>query len=143
VAVHPLAGLQPSVVQTFPSLQLGGEPPTQLPALHVSLVVHALLSLQGSVLFVVVQPVAGLQPSVVQTLPSLQVTGAPTQLPLPLHWSLVVHRLLSLQVVPDGAFVPAVQSPLWQVSFPLHTRPSGHDDPFWRRVKPHPIVGLH
>src|SRR5437870_1936058 len=46
---QPVAGLQESVVHTLPSLQLGGGPPTQTPAAHVSAVVQALPSLQGRV----------------------------------------------------------------------------------------------
>jgi len=45
---HPVAGMQESVVQTLPSLQLGAGPPTQDPAVQVSAVVHAFPSLQGS-----------------------------------------------------------------------------------------------
>jgi hypothetical protein len=74
---HPLAGTQLSVVQTLPSSQLGAAPPTHAPPAHVSLVVHALPSLQGSVLFVNTHPPVGLQVSVVQTLPSLQASGVP------------------------------------------------------------------
>jgi hypothetical protein len=77
--VQPLAGLQPSVVQTLPSLQSGGAPPTQLPPEQASLVVHALPSSHESLLFTCVQPVAGLQPSSVQALPSLQLIGVPAQ----------------------------------------------------------------
>jgi hypothetical protein len=57
---------------------------------------------------VVVQPDAGLQPSVVHTLPSLQVSG-----------------------------VPAVHTPLWQVSAPLQALPSGHAVPFARSALLH------
>ena len=89
--VQPLAGLQESVVQTLLSLQSGGGPPAQLPPAQWSPVVHALPSSQGSLLFTCVQPVAGLQESVVHPLLSLQLGGGPpTQVPLE-HWSLVVH----------------------------------------------------
>src|SRR5438876_4045309 len=95
VWTHPVAGLQLSSVQGLPSLQLGAGPPTQLPPLQVSLVVQALPSLHGSVLLVCVHPVAGLQPSVVQTLPSSQLGGGPpTQLP-PLQVSAVVQAFPS------------------------------------------------
>ena len=94
---QPVAGLQESSVQTFPSSQFGAAPGTQLPPEHVSFVVQALASLQGFVLFVNTQPLAGLHVSVVQTLPSLQLSAAPgTQLP-PEHASLVVQALPSLQ----------------------------------------------
>jgi hypothetical protein len=79
VCVQPEPGLQPSVVQTSLSLQLGGAPPTQLPPLQVSGVVQALPSLHGLLLFVKTQPEFGLQLSVVQTLLSLQTTGSLTQ----------------------------------------------------------------
>src|SRR6266849_3536473 len=82
ICVHPLAGLQASFVQTFPSSQLGAGPPTQVPPLQVSLVVQAFPSLQGLVLLVCTQPVAGLQLSSVQTLPSSQLgAGPPTHAP--------------------------------------------------------------
>ena len=42
-----------------PSLQLGAAPPTQLPPLHVSFVVHAFLSSHATVLFACAQPVSG------------------------------------------------------------------------------------
>jgi hypothetical protein len=82
VWVHPECGSQLSVVQTSLSSQLGAGPPTQLPPEQVSLVVQALPSSHGAVLFACVQPVAGLQESVVHTLPSLQSGGGPpAQLP--------------------------------------------------------------
>src|SRR5437870_12321827 len=81
----------------FPSSQLGAGPPRHLPPLHLSLVVQAFPSLHGAVLFVWKQPVAGLQVSSVQTLPSSQlVAGPPTQPPL-LQVSLVVQAFASLQ----------------------------------------------
>jgi hypothetical protein len=47
---QPLAGLHESSVQTLPSSQLGGAPPTHAPLEQVSFVVQALPSLHGSVL---------------------------------------------------------------------------------------------
>jgi len=97
VWTQPVAGLQVSSVHTFPSSQLGDAPPTHLPPLHLSLVVQASPSLHGAVLFVWKQPVAGLQVSSVQTLPSSQLSaGPPTQPPL-LQVSLVVQAFPSLQ----------------------------------------------
>jgi hypothetical protein len=94
---HPVAGLQESSVHTSPSLQLGAGPPTQLPPEHLSAVVHALPSSQDSVLFECVQPLAGLQASVVQTLLSSQLGGGPpVQLPAE-QWSPVVQELWSSQ----------------------------------------------
>src|SRR5882672_1195272 len=66
---QPLAGLQLSKVQPFESLQTTVPPPTQLPPLHTSAVVHALPSLQLAPFRGVgsnAQPVAGLQVSAVQ-----------------------------------------------------------------------------
>jgi hypothetical protein len=87
-----------------PGLQVCPAPqvdvPTQAPPEHTSLV-HAMPSLHGKVLFVKTHPVAGLQESVVQTLPSLHTSG-----------------------------VPPVQVPFWQVSAPLQRFPSLHDVPF-------------
>jgi hypothetical protein len=75
--VQPLAGLQESSVQALPSLQASGAPEAQLPAEHVSPLVQASPSLQGAVLGAATQPLAGLQESSVQALPSLQASGAP------------------------------------------------------------------
>jgi hypothetical protein len=75
--VQPVPGLHASSVHGFPSPQPSAGPPTQLPPLQVSFVVQALPSLQGSVFAACVQPVAGLQPSVVHTLPSLHVSAVP------------------------------------------------------------------
>src|SRR5947199_4267911 len=74
---QPVVGSQLSSVQRLLSLQLSAGPPAQLPSLQVSLVVQALPSVQGAVLFVCTQPVDGLQVSSVQTLPSSQLGGAP------------------------------------------------------------------
>jgi hypothetical protein len=76
VWVQPVAPVQPSVVQTLLSLQSGPAPPTQMPPAHASSVVQALPSSHGSLLFTCVQPVAGLQPSSVHPLLSLQFTGS-------------------------------------------------------------------
>ena len=82
VLTQPVAGLHESFVQALLSLQLSAGPPTQVPPLHVSPVVQAFPSLQGSVLFALTQPVAGLHESFVHALPSLQLgAGPPTQMP--------------------------------------------------------------
>jgi hypothetical protein len=108
VCVQPLAGAQPSVVHGLPSLQLGAEPPTQLPPLQVSPVVQAFPSSQGAVLGVCTHPLAGLQLSFVHTLPSLQLgAGPPPQLP-PLQVSLVVQAFPSLQGALFGTWVQPV-----------------------------------
>jgi hypothetical protein len=96
VYAHPLATLHVSVVQMLPSLQTKGGPPWQDPAEQASLVVHALPSLQATVLFTLEHPVAGTQESLVHRLPSLQFGAAPpTQIP-PAHVSFVVHAFESL-----------------------------------------------
>ena len=77
VCVHPVAGLQASSVHTLPSLQLGAAPPTQTLPLQASAVVHAFPSSQSAVLSVCVQPLAGLQASFVQGLPSSQLGAGP------------------------------------------------------------------
>jgi hypothetical protein len=68
-------------------------------------VVHALPSLQEAALLMNTQPVAGLQESSVQGLPSLQVRTEPAQLPL-LQMSPVVQELPSLQ---DAALLTCLQ----------------------------------
>ena len=76
---QPLAGLQVSVVQVLPSSQLMVLP-THWPAAQASAVVQAFASSQGVpfVTAVWVQPVAGSQVSVLQALPSSQLTALPT-----------------------------------------------------------------
>src|SRR5438034_211285 len=162
MCVQPLAGLQLSVVQTLWSSQLGGGPPTHVPPLHVSLVVQALPSLHGAVLFVWTQPVAGLQLSVVHTFPSSQLgAGPPTHVP-PLHVSFVVqaspslHRkgvvewtqpvaglhLAVVQPVPSsrlGGVPRAHVSPL-HVSFVVQASPSLHGAVLF--VWTQPVAGL-
>ena len=87
-------------MQLFESLHTLTGPPTHAPFAHWSPVVHALPSVQFSVLFVCVQvPVVGSQPSLVQTRLSLQFTGAvPSHTPLK-QTSVLVHALLSLHAV--------------------------------------------
>src|SRR5439155_21565879 len=76
---------------------VGAGPPTQLPPLQVSFVVHALPSSHGAMLLVCAQPVDGLQVSSVQRLPSSQLGPAPPTHRPPLQASLVVQALPSLQ----------------------------------------------
>jgi hypothetical protein len=116
VAVQPKTGLHPSVVHTFPSLQLSGVPAVQAPLWQLSAPLHTLPSRQG-VPFrtaVFVQPVAGLQASVVHTFESLQLGG-----------------------------VPAAHPPFWQVSAPLHALPSLQAVPFETFACWQPKVALH
>jgi hypothetical protein len=124
VLTQPELGLQLSVVHTLPSSgQLSAAPLMQAPPLQVSLVVQALLSLQGRLLFVLTQPELGSHVSVVQTLPSSgQLSGGPPrQAPAPLQVSLVVQALLSLQGVPVGwKLSPGQMVP------PLHVSATSH-----------------
>jgi len=111
---QPATGSQLSVVHTLPSLQLSAVPAVHTAAWQVSLPLHTLLSPQG-VPFgagVVVQPVTGSQPSVVHTLPSSQ-----------------------------SSAVPAVHTPVWQVSPPLQTVPSAHEEPFGTGAFWQPAIG--
>ncbi|PKN59548.1 MAG: hypothetical protein CVU56_00545, partial [Deltaproteobacteria bacterium HGW-Deltaproteobacteria-14] len=79
---QPRAGSQLSSVQTLPSSQSGGAPPTQTPAAQMSSSVQGSPSSQGAVLTAVAQPLAGSQLSSVQGLPSSQCRAAPpTQTP--------------------------------------------------------------
>jgi hypothetical protein len=110
VAAHPVTALQLSLVHTLPSLQTSGVPAAHTPAWQVSAPLQTVESGHAVpfVTLVVVQPDAGLQPSVVHTLPSLQTSG-----------------------------VPAVQVPFWQVSAPLHALVSAHAEPFGRTALVH------
>jgi hypothetical protein len=102
VVVQPKAGLQLSVVHTFPSSQTSAAPAVHTPAWQVSGPLQTFPSEHGTPFSTVVatQPLAGLQLSVVQGLPSLQTSG-----------------------------VPALHVPPWQVSAPLHGLPSLHAVP--------------
>ena len=112
---QPVAGSQLSVVQALPSSQTRAAPRVQVPLWQVSAPLQRLPSLHDVPLATgaVWQPVAGLQVSVVQGLPSLQVSG-----------------------------VPAVQVPPWQVSAPLQRLPSVHEVPFVTAVFWQPVAGL-
>ena len=79
---HPSTVSQESAVQLLPSSQFVGGPPWHEPPPHVSFDVQGLSSSHGAVLFVFTHPDAGLQLSVVQTVPSLQSgAGPPAQAP--------------------------------------------------------------
>jgi hypothetical protein len=90
-----VAASQLSSVQGLASLQFTGVPARHVEKAQASPVVQAFPSSQAIVLFTVTQPVAGLQLSVVQRLPSSQLSGVPTQAP-PEHVSPVVQALPSL-----------------------------------------------
>jgi hypothetical protein len=97
----PVAGLQLSAVQALPSLHTTAVPP-HVPFVHWSPVVQRLASLQAVPFATGVlrhPPVAGLQLSAVQALPSLHTTAVPPHVPF-VHWSPVVQRLASSHGVP-------------------------------------------
>jgi hypothetical protein len=97
VNAHPVARLHVSSVQGLPSLQTSPAPGWQLPPPHVSPVVQGLPSSQAFVLSAKTHPVAGLQESSVQRLPSSQKVAVPGwQLP-PEHVSPAVQAFPSLQ----------------------------------------------
>jgi len=102
VCVQPSVASQASVVQALASSQLGGAPVVQVPLWHVSVPLQGFVSPHGVPFGSVVcpQPVTASQVSVVHAFPSLQLSG-----------------------------VPAVHTPAWHVSAPLHTVASAHDVP--------------
>ena len=119
---QPSPGSHVSVVHTLPSLHTGAAPPTHAPLEQASFVVQALPSLQAATLSTFSQPVAGLQKSSVQTLPSLQLGGGPPTHEPKAQVSLVVHALPSLHVT---VLLANTQTPLWQESV-VHTLLSLH-----------------
>jgi hypothetical protein len=105
---HPVAGRQVSVVHTFPSLQTRAGPAVQVPPAQVSLVVHALPSVQLPLCGAKTHPEAGLQESAVQGLLSVQTTGvAPAHVPAE-HASCWVQALPSLHAPGTGVKVQPV-----------------------------------
>lgn len=143
---QPPALLQESVVQRLPSSQSLLGPGTQLPPVQASPTVHALPSVQATVLLLEVQPLRGSHVSTVQGLPSLQVTAVPGWQEPVAHTSPVVHALPSehaselkpftqppaglQESVVQGLLssqlmaVPATQVPAVQVSPLVQTLPS-------------------
>jgi hypothetical protein len=163
---QPVVVLHESSVHGFPSLQVGGGPGTQAPPAQRSVVVQALPSSHGAVLFVRTQPVDALHVSVVHGFGSLQSSGGPpTQSPA-LHRSFVVHASLSehgsvlfvrtqplagsqLSVVQgfvsaQSSGGPPVHVPPWQESSEvqafasLQVAPSGRSG-----FEQSPVAGLH
>jgi hypothetical protein len=80
---QPVPDLQESVVQRFPSSQLRGVPAVQTADWQVSVPLHTSPSLHDVPLGTgaYTHPVAGLQLSAVQTLPSSHLRGLPVQSP--------------------------------------------------------------
>jgi hypothetical protein len=97
VCVHPSNGSQPSFVQTSPSSQSGGGPPTQAVPAQVSFVVHSLPSSHGALLAALMHPPRASQLSSVQRLPSSQLRGGPPVHVPALQWSVVVQASPSSQ----------------------------------------------
>jgi hypothetical protein len=165
---QPTASSQLSVVQTLLSLQIVGSREWHVPPLQLSPVVQGFPSSHGLVLFVKAQtPVAGLQLSVVQALPSVQTIAVPGLHRPPLHVSPMVqaspslHGLvlwlktqlpvtgLQLSVVQgslssQGDCVPGLHAPPPQVSPTVQALPSSHDAVLFVNVQPdagsHPSV---
>jgi hypothetical protein len=154
------------------SSQLIGVPP-HTPSEHTSLDVQAFPSLHITLLLVFVQPWAGRQASVVQTLPSSQLgAGPPTQAP-PEQASAVVqafpslHGLLlsgcrqpsetsqvsSVQPLLSSQFgaPPPTHVPPEQASFIVQALPSLQElvllvntqTPPWQESVVHPLLSLH
>ena len=74
---QPVAGLQESLVHGLPSSQLAATPGTQVPPAQASPMVHALPSVQASVVWACTQPAAGSHVSAVHGLPSSQFAPEP------------------------------------------------------------------
>jgi hypothetical protein len=96
VEMQPLWGRQASCVQASPSSQTSTASERQTPPRHPSPMVQALPSSHAPVWGTLLQPLAGLQESVVQASPSLQAMGVPVQLPA-MHTSVTVQELPSWQ----------------------------------------------
>ena len=168
VVVQPKIASQPSAVQTLLSLQLRAVPAVQVPFWHVSVPLQTLASAHvvpfstGAL----AHPKVGSQLSVVQRLPSSQLSAVPAAQRPAWQVSLPLQMVPSAQEVPlgRGAFehprtgpqvsmvhtlpssheraVPGVQTPLWHVSVPLQTSASTHGVPFTSGVCEHPLIGL-
>jgi hypothetical protein len=121
---QPVPSTHESSVQTLPSEQSGGGPPTHTLFAHVSPVVQVFPSLHGSVLAANTHPVFGSHESVVHTFLSAQSTRVGPEHTPWLHRSPVVQALPSSQVA--VLFV-------WMQPFPgsqessVHTFLSSHD----------------
>ena len=112
--MQPTPSRQLSLVQTLPSVHLGGGPPTQTKATHLSFVVQTSPSSHGAVFCVWLQPETGSQASSVHASLSLHdIAVPPWHLPLE-HFSLLTHIELLLHGTPSEAFLHSdvQQSPL-------------------------------
>ncbi len=90
-------------MQALPSSQETDAPLVQEPPLQTSPLVQALPSSHAFVFGLGMQPTLGLQVSVVHALPSSQLMLVPVHVAPPEQWSLLVHRLPSLQEVDVGS----------------------------------------
>jgi len=140
---QPVLPLQESFVHALPSSHVNVEAGTHAPPVQLSGPVHGLLSVQGSVLLVNLQPLAGSQVSVVHALLSLHAFITPARQLPPEHASPTVQLLLSLQLtvllvylqpvtgshvsfvhaLPSSQpmTVPGTHTPPAQASFAVHT----------------------
>jgi hypothetical protein len=164
---HPLAGRQKSVVQAFPSSQVGVDPAVQVPAWQVSAPLQASPSLHELPFGAVAcwQPDTGSQVSVVHGFESSQLGTLPAVQPPAWQVSAPLQALPSLHELPFGALacwqpapglqvsvvhgfessqfgaVPGVQAPAWQVSAPLQVLPSVHEVPSVTLACWQPVAG--
>ena len=113
VFTQPVAGEHASSVQRLPSLHVNSAPDWQLPPLHASPLVQALLSVQATVLLVWAQPPEVLQESLVHRLLSSQFSGLPAQCPA-VQTSPPVHGSPSSQ---PPVFTTNLQDPAAHRSF--------------------------
>jgi hypothetical protein len=166
LVTQPVDVLHESSVHGSPSLQVSDGPGTQVPAAQRSVVVQALPSSHGAVLFVGSQPVAALHVSSVHGFESPQSSGGPPTQSPPLHRSAVVHASLSehgfvlgvrtqplagAQLSVVQGFVsaqssggPPVQVPPWHASSVVQASPSLQRSPSSRAGFVHiPVAGLH
>jgi hypothetical protein len=82
-----------------------------MPTLQKSAPLQNAKSLQGALLTVKTQPLAGMQKSSVQTFPSMQTSGDPGMHTPPEQMSLVVQALASLHAEPLGSAAPQLSAP--------------------------------
>ena len=115
LCTQPLVGSQLSVVHGLLSSQVtltSIAVPTQALALQTSAVVHALLSLHGSLLAVCTQPLTASHESVVQPLLSLQLTALPAVHTPLTHESPLVHTVPSASQGPPSLRGTRLQTPV-------------------------------
>ena len=145
---NPLLGSQPSLVHGLPSSQSTLLAPAQMPAAHLSPLVHKLASSQAIVLLAWTHPVLVSHLSSVQTLLSSHLTASPVQLPA-LQASFVVQafasshlpalgeleqtpalQLSSVQLFLSSQFLAApTQAPALHASLAVHKSPSSQITP--------------